>query len=145
MNAEERELAQAAASLTAEDFLYLKENGLLSEQPEQAEKAAPGPVQKRRRKGKRRSVSHRWPEVGTILEADYRGQRYEAEVVPMPRLKSGKALKILTGPAAGTVCTSMSRAMLQATEQQRKEQGLGKSGVANGWDFWSEKEKVPDA
>jgi len=144
MDAEERELAQAAVSLTAEDFLYLREKGLLSEQPEQVKKAAPQPVQEPRKKGKRRRVSHRWPDVGTILIADYRGQRYEAEVIAMPRLKSGKALKILTGPAAGKVCTSMSRAMLLATEQQREEQGLGKAGVANGWDFWSEKEKVPD-
>ena len=77
MDAEERELAQAAVSLTAEDFVYLKEKGLLSQHPEQEEKAAPEPIQKPRKKGKRRRVSHRWPEVGAILIADYRGQRYE--------------------------------------------------------------------
>ena len=35
--------------------------------------------------------------------------------------------------------------MIEATQKQRKEQNLGKAGVANGCDFWSEKEKVPDA
>ena len=74
------------------------------------------------------------------MEADHKGLHYEAKVVSMPRLKSGKGLKILNGPAAGTVCKSMSRAMLEATKQQREQQELGRSGVANGWEFWDVKD-----
>ena len=54
----------------------------------------------------------------------------------MPRLKSGKAIKILTGPAAGTTCRSMTGAMLKATDEQRNEMKVGRGGVPNGWDFW---------
>jgi len=45
------------------------------------------------------------------------------------RYKSGRALKVLTGPAAGRIFSSMSGAMLAAT---------------NGWEFWKRagKEKV---
>ena len=84
----------------------------------------------------RRSREHVWPEVGAVLEADYHGRHYEAEVTQARLYKSGKALKVLTGPAAGRVFHSMSGAMLAATEAQRAEQGLGRKGVSSGWDFW---------
>ena len=87
----------------------------------------------------RRTVDHEWPEVGEILEADYEGEHYEAEVVSRPRYKSGKAIRILSGPAIGEIERSMSGAMLKATEKQREDYDLGRSGVANGWDFWSVK------
>jgi len=74
-----------------------------------------------------------------ILEADYEGVHYEAEVVAAPCLKSGKAVRILIGPATGQNCRSLSSAMLKATEYQRQEQVLGKKGVANGWEFWKVK------
>ena len=84
----------------------------------------------------RRSTPHAWPDVGTILSADYFGTRYEAEVVEARRYKNGRALKILTGPAAGKIFSSMSGAMLAATESQRQEQNLGHKGISNGWRFW---------
>ncbi|MFW6119029.1 MAG: hypothetical protein ACOC7S_01690 [Planctomycetota bacterium] len=93
---------------------------------------------------KRRQVSHTWPEVGAELEADYLGAHYEAEVIAVPRYKSGKAIRVLNGPAAGDVERSMSGAMLTATERQREENDLGRKGVSNGWDFWSVKEEGDD-
>jgi hypothetical protein len=34
----------------------------------------------------------------------------------------------------------MVAAAMKATQEQREEQNLGRSGVANGWEFWSVKE-----
>ncbi len=85
---------------------------------------------------KRRTVKHTWPEVGTILQADYEGTRYEAEVVASSKYKSGKAIKILSGPASGKVKSSMSGAMKLATKRQREDNNLGSKGVSNGWKFW---------
>ncbi len=95
-----------------------------------------GSEQKKPKNRKRRRVKHTWPEVGTILEADYEGTRYEAEVVPAVKYKSGKAVKILSGPAAGKVKSSMSGAMNLATKRQREDNNLGSKGVSNGWEFW---------
>ncbi len=152
MDNTQRELAEAAAGLTVEDFKYLQEHGILkppaessnantqvtntqsTEQEEEPER--PGPPKKKR---KRRTFHREWPDVGQILEADYEGVRYEAEVVTAPRYRTGKALKIVNGPAAGEVCHSPTGAMLQATEQQRQENNLGRKGVANGWQFWKVK------
>ena len=144
MNAQELTLARAASQLTPGDLKYLNENSFLSKEPagsrvtvaqepneKQEEAAVPG-----RKKRKRRKASHEWPAVGTLLIAEYEGQHYEAEVVEAPRYKSGKAVKILSGPSAGKTCKSMSQAMLEATSRQRAEQGLAKKGVANGWQFW---------
>ena len=58
------------------------------------------------------------------------------------RLKSGRALRILTGPAAGIVCHSLSGAMQLATLRQREEQHLGHKGVANGWKFWKARKEA---
>ncbi len=150
MNAEERKLAQAAAGLTAEDFEYLQEHGMFpvpdshvtdtheaATQP-QADSQEAGPRASKKRK--RRHIERQWPETGTILEADYHGTHYDAEVIPAPQYKSGKAIKILTGNAAGQVSHSFSGSMLVATESQRKQQGLGRRGLANGWSFWKVKE-----
>ena len=101
-----------------------------------SQEARPGQSRTR----KRRHLIREWPETGAILEADYQGTHYEAEVIPAPQYKSGKAIKILTGNAAGQVSHSMSGAMLVATEHQRKEQGLGRKGLANGWSFWKVRE-----
>jgi len=144
MNAEETELAEAAASLTVEDFHYLQEHGMILDHAREDVDSsnAQGAVVRaptKPKKIKRRQVKHEWPEVGTVLEADYFGQHYEAEVVAAPHSKSGKAVRILTGPAAGQVCRSLSGAMLKATKKQRQDEGLGKKGVANGWTFWSVK------
>ena len=170
MTPEQQQITEAAAALTPEDLGWLQENDMLpqaeakdvsSETPtaeddgEQASEEAvasqesseateqeaaactdTAPSEKRTRK----RVQHQWPEIGEIFEADYQGQHYEAEVIAAPKLKSGKALKLLTGPAAGQVHNSLSKAMLMATEAQREAEGLGRSGVANGWDFWQVKE-----
>lgn len=147
MNAQELALARAASQLMPADLEYLNENGLLNKEPadtrvtvtqegtgEQQEGAVPA-----KKKRKRRRVGHEWGEVGTLLCADYHGVHYEAEVVAAPRYRRGRALKLLTGPAAGAVCHSFSGAMLKATEAQRQEQGLGRKGAASGWGFWRAK------
>ena len=147
MNAEDSKPAQAAASLTTEDFEYLQEQGMIpapntrvtasheaATQPQSAsQETSPN------KKHRRRHLERAWPETGTILEADYQGTHYEAEVIPGPQYRSGKAIRILTGNAAGQVSHSFSGAMLVATEHQRKEQGLGRKGLANGWSFWKVK------
>ena len=162
MNEPELELARAAAALTVEDYRYLEGRGMLcprgpssgeddspeSASPEAASEKAQDRASKERadqaqphpRRRGRRTLSRTWPEVGTVLYADYQGRRYEAEVVQAPKYRSGRAFKVLTGPAAGRVCHSLSGAMLAATEAQRKEQGLGMKGVSNGWAFWKAKE-----
>ena len=148
MDAKERKLAEAAASLTARDFRYLREHGMLPGEgaasptsPSREDKVRPqvprtAGAGRPSRARKRRRIAHRWPEVGTILEADYHGVHYEAEVVAAPRYRSGKAVRILSGPAAGQLCRSLSGAMLRATQEQRRRERLGNKGVSNGWSFW---------
>jgi len=147
MNDDERALAEAAAGLTVDDYRYLQEHGMIDVPAHtcnldtqvtatREEKEPPEPRPKR----KRRTIKREWPAVGTILEADHEGVHYEAEVIAAPRYKSGRALNILTGPAAGTVHHSMTGAMLVATEAQREENELGRKGVANGWGFWNARE-----
>ena len=158
MSTTEMELARAAASLTEEEILYIHERGQqitpedpissdyedaqeASSQEEDSQEDAPeaeDSSDEEEEDSKRRNVEHEWPQVGTILEAEYEGTRYEAEVISMPRYKSGKALRITSGPAAGEVERSMSGAMLTATKQQREENDLGRKGVSNGWEFWEE-------
>ena len=90
-------------------------------------------------RGKRAQIEHPWPEIGTILEADYFGTHYTAEVIEAPprrKLKSGRMIRVTSGPAAGTEHASMSGAMEAATEHQRNEQALGRKGCLSGWDFW---------
>lgn len=86
---------------------------------------------------RRRHIDREWPEVGAILSADYYGSAYTAEIIPASkRLKSGKQIRITSGPARGTVSDSFSDAMISATEAQRTQQNLGRKGVSNGWLFW---------
>ena len=146
MQAQELTLARAASQLTPGDLRYLHENGFLSKEPAdtratvtQEGAETPEETSPAKKKHKRRRIGHEWAEVGVILEADYHGVHYEAEVVAAPRYQSGRALKILTGPAAGAVCHSFSGAMLVATETQRRESGLGRKGAASGWGFWRAK------
>lgn len=85
----------------------------------------------------RRKQSHSWPDIGTVLHAEYYGQRYRATIIKATKkLLSGRQVKIQNGPAAEEVCDSLSAAMLKATESQRMRMGLRRKGVANGWDFW---------
>ena len=86
---------------------------------------------------KRRHVEHQWPAVGTILYGTYFGMTCRAEVAAAKkRLKSGKQLKLLDGPAQGRRFDSFTKAMMAATAKQRHECQLGRRGVANGWSFW---------
>ncbi len=157
MDTQEHQLTEAAASLTVEDFRYLQQHGMIP-----ARQSGGGPAggadteyspdtrvkstecstdTQPAKKRKRHHIRHEWPDVGQILAADYDGVCYEAEVIKAPQYKSGRALRILSGPAAGKVSLSMSGAMLMATQAQRKEQGLGRRGVGNGWGFWKLKEE----
>ena len=137
MHASERELAEAVAGLRVDDFRWLQESGMLSHVSTDAGAPVQETVSQARKPGKKRRRSEReWSPVGTVLVADYHGTRYEAEVIAAPQYKSGRAAKLLTGPAAGMVFHSLSGAMLKATESQRAAQNLGRAGVANGWDFW---------
>ena len=151
MHTEERKLAEAAAALSVEDFEWLKENRMIAESAPDPEKpvhshvtisqqeAASQETAPGKKTRKRRYIKRQWPETGTILQGDYEGVRYEVEVIPSPRYKAGRALKILTGPAAGKTSHSMSGAMFVATESQRKEKSLGRKGLVNGWTFWRAK------
>lgn len=86
---------------------------------------------------RRRRIDREWPAVGTILSAEYYGEHYRAEIIPAgKKLKSGRQIRLCSGPGAGMVCDSFSEAMLCATEIQRNEQGLGRKGTSNGWIFW---------
>lgn len=86
---------------------------------------------------RRRHIDREWPDVGTILSSEYYGATYTAEVITAAkRLKSGKQIRITSGPAQGMTCDSFSEAMLCATEIQRNEQSLGRKGTSNGWAFW---------
>lgn len=86
---------------------------------------------------RRRRIEREWPDVGTVLRAEYYGTTYTAEViVASKKLKSGKQIHITSGPAQRTVCDSLSEAMIAATEKQRTDQNLGRKGVSNGWLFW---------
>jgi hypothetical protein len=153
MQAQETALARAASELTPADFHYLQQHGMLSEHPvasgegasgeaasyETASQEGKGP-RKAGQKVKRHAVQHSWPEVGTVLEAEYQGQHYTAEVIGAPRYKSGRALRITSGPAEGEVSSSFSGAMMVATEAQREAAGLGRKGISSGWEFWKVKE-----
>jgi len=164
MDVEEKKLAEAAGRLTVGDFRYLQQHGMLPEAEASKAKAEKGASQKNasqeaashretashqnsasqsKKRRTRRARKHAWPPVGATLEADYHGTRYEAEVVEARRYKSGRAVKVLTGPAAGKVFSSLSGAMIAATETQRQEQGLGHKGVSNGWGFWRPAEGGP--
>jgi len=91
----------------------------------------------------RRKVTHVWPEIGTRLEGEFHGQTHAALVIAAPKLKSGRAVQVITGPASGQTFRSMTAAMEAATAHQRRQLGLGKSkkGLpASGWDFWSQVE-----
>jgi hypothetical protein len=85
----------------------------------------------------RQHIEHEWPGVGTILAGSYDGTVYRAEVVAAgKRLKSGKQLVLLDGPAKGQRFDSLTKALVVATARQRETMRLGRSGVTNGWSFW---------
>ena len=95
---------------------------------------------------KRKYVDHKWPSIGTILAGNYFGMVYRAEVVKADkRLKSGRQLLLLNGPAKGSRHDSFTRALLTATARQREENKLGRSGATNGWEFWVAEKANPSS
>jgi hypothetical protein len=137
----EKELLEAVATLTLSDLEYIRARADQAPAQDGKSYAKPAPVESaqesRHQRRKRRHVPHVWPEVGTELTAEYFGTTYRAVIVKArKRLKSGKQIRILTGPAKGKISDSMSEAMVRATAAQRKRDGLRRKGAANGWDFW---------
>ena len=138
-------MAAAAAKLSPEELAYIRDRSRTPEQvPAEPESDTPSPAvppreasagKKPRRK--RQAVKHTWPPEDTQLRAKYFKTEYLATVIAATkRLKSGRQIRIDSGPAAGKVCDSYSEAMLVATERQRNEQNLNRKGVSNGWSFW---------
>ena len=87
----------------------------------------------------RQHIDHEWPPVGTIVSGNYFGTVYRAQVVKAnKKLKSGRQLKLLDGPAKGKRFDSFTGALLDATEKQRKKSNLGRKQASNGWGFWKQ-------
>jgi hypothetical protein len=64
-------------------------------------------------------------------------QVFTGEVVENARVKSGRSILITSGPAQGKLCNTPTRAALEATEDYRQTDNLGRGGgVTNGWTFW---------
>ena len=83
---------------------------------------------------------HDWWPIGTELVAHIGAEVFTGEVVENARVKSGLSILITSGPAQGRVCITPSRAALEATEQYRQANNLGRGGgVTNGWTFWKPK------
>lgn len=73
------------------------------------------------------------------MEGAYRDQIYSALVVNAPSVKSGRAIQVTSGPAAGQVFRSPTGTMEAATQAHREQLSLGKSKKGlplSGWDFW---------
>ena len=82
-------------------------------------------------------AKHDWWPIGTELVAHLGAEMFTGEVVENARVKSGRSILITSGPAQGRICTTPSRAALEATEHYRQANNLGRGGgVTNGWTFW---------
>ena len=80
---------------------------------------------------------HEWWPVGTEVVGQIDSEFFTAEVVENPSVKSGRSLKLTSGPAQGRVCITPTRAALEVTEYYRQTHNLGRGGgVTNGWTFW---------
>jgi len=82
-------------------------------------------------------VRHDWWPLGTEVIAQIGSEFFTAVVVENTSVKSGRSLKITSGPAQGRICITPTRAAMEATEAYRHAQNLGRGGgVTNGWSFW---------
>jgi hypothetical protein len=78
-----------------------------------------------------------WP-TDTELVAHIRREEFTAQLVENPRVKSSRSVLITSGPAHGKVCVTPTRAAIEATEDYRQANNLGRGGgVTNGWTFWA--------
>ena len=85
-------------------------------------------------------AKHDWWPIGTELVAHIGAEEFTAEVVENPRVKSGRSVLITSSPAHGRACNTPTRAAIEATEQYRQANNLGRGGgVTNGWTFWKPK------
>ncbi|MBN1489087.1 MAG: hypothetical protein JXA69_04150 [Phycisphaerae bacterium] len=82
-------------------------------------------------------AKHDWWPVGTELFGRIGAEGFTAIVVENLAVKSGRSLRITSGPAFGKICRTPTRAALEATEIYRQANNLGRGGgVTNGWAFW---------
>ena len=85
----------------------------------------------------REREKHDWWPVGTELVGRMGSERFTAMVVENAQVKSGRSILITSGAASGKVCMTPTRAAIEATEDYRKADNLGRGGgVTNGWEFW---------
>ena len=85
-------------------------------------------------------AKHEWWPVGTEVVGQIGREFFTAEVVENPGVKSGRSFKLTSGPAQGRICITPTRAALEATEDYRQANNLGRGGgVTNGWTFWKPK------
>jgi len=82
-------------------------------------------------------VKHDWWPLGTDVVGQIGTEFFTAVVVENTSVKSGRSLKITSGPAQGRICITPTRAAMEATEAYRQAHKVGRGGgVTNGWLFW---------
>jgi len=82
-------------------------------------------------------IRHDWWSLGTEVIGQIGAEFFTAVVVENPSVKSGRSLRITSGPAQGQICITPTRAAMEATEAYRQAHSLGRGGgVTNGWLFW---------
>jgi len=82
-------------------------------------------------------VKHEWWPLGTELIGQIGSEFFTAVVVENASVKSGRSLKLTSGPAQGKICITPTRAAMEATEAYRQAHNVGRGGgVTNGWQFW---------
>lgn len=90
-------------------------------------------------RSKRRHVdrSAQWPPVGTVLEGQFHGETFRAQVVAAPKLKAKRALKLLSAPVKGVIVSSFSKGQDVVTLAHRQKLGVkGKTGLQPAWSWW---------
>jgi hypothetical protein len=82
-------------------------------------------------------VRHDWWPLGTEVVGQIGREIFTAIVVENASVKSGRSLRLTSGPAQGRICITPTRAAMEATETHRQTHNLGRGGgVTNGWLFW---------
>jgi hypothetical protein len=82
-------------------------------------------------------VRHDWWPLGTEVVGQIGTEFFTAVVADNAGVKSGRSLRLTSGPAQGRICITPTRAAMEATEAYRQVHNLGRGGgVTNGWLFW---------